>query len=136
MHTQAVQFEMSFEFSTKEYLLLVSNIAGNGNKVALTRQLSLLSHLSDRVKALESDTGFLEYAAKTLEKHSEGTKLLTEITQNLQKLRHLVMMPTEEQNKTPPQEKNKMPPQEQNKMPPPEERKKMPPPEEQKNGLP
>ncbi|KAB2633436.1 hypothetical protein D8674_029683 [Pyrus ussuriensis x Pyrus communis] len=69
---------------------------GNGNKAALTRQLSMLSHLSERVKVLESDTGLLEYAAKTLEKHSEGTKLLTEITQNLQKLRHLVMMPPEE----------------------------------------
>ncbi|KAL6175584.1 hypothetical protein ACLB2K_052223 [Fragaria x ananassa] len=86
---------------------------GNGNKAALTRQLSLLSHLSDRVKALESDTGFLEYAAKTLEKHSEGTKLLTEITQNLQKLRHLVNLPTlptpptEEQNKMAPVEHRK-----------------------------
>ncbi|KAM1209852.1 hypothetical protein ACFX2I_015416 [Malus domestica] len=74
---------------------------GNGSKAALTRQLSLLSHLSERVKALESDTGFLEHAAKTLEKHSEGTKLLTEITQNLQKLRHLVMMPPEENSGLP-----------------------------------
>lgn len=76
-------------------------MAGNGSKAALTRQLSLLSHLSERVKALESDTGFLEHAAKTLEKHSEGTKLLTEITQNLQKLRHLVMMPPEENSGLP-----------------------------------
>lgn len=76
-------------------------MAGNGNKAALTRQLSLLSHLSERVKALESDTGFLEYAAKTLEKHSEGTQLLTEITQNLQKLRHLVMMPPEKNSGLP-----------------------------------
>ncbi|KAL6281207.1 hypothetical protein ACE6H2_018088 [Prunus campanulata] len=74
---------------------------GNGNKAALTRQLSLLSHLSERVKALETDTGFLEYAAKTLEKHSEGTQLLTEITQNLQKLRHLVMMPPEKNSGLP-----------------------------------
>ncbi|XP_024174861.2 probable myosin-binding protein 5, partial [Rosa chinensis] len=111
---------------------------GNGNKAALTRQLSLLSHLSDRVKALESDTGFLEYAAKTLEKHSEGTKLLTEITQNLQKLRHLVNLPTEEQNKTPPveqkKEQNKTDSEEQkkeqNKTLPEEQNKKSP--EEQK----
>ncbi|KAM5570608.1 putative myosin-binding protein 5 [Rosa sericea] len=104
---------------------------GNGNKAALTRQLSLLSHLSDRVKALESDTGFLEYAAKTLEKHSEGTKLLTEITQNLQKLRHLVNLPTEEQNKTPPAEQKK----EQNKTHPEEKKKEQSktPVEEQKN---
>ncbi|XP_062025974.1 probable myosin-binding protein 5 [Rosa rugosa] len=112
---------------------------GNGNKAALTRQLSLLSHLSDRVKALESDTGFLEYAAKTLEKHSEGTKLLTEITQNLQKLRHLVNLPTEEQNKTPPaeqkKEQNKTHPEEKKKTHPEEQKKEQgkAPVEEQKN---
>ncbi|XP_050376450.1 LOW QUALITY PROTEIN: probable myosin-binding protein 5 [Argentina anserina] len=108
---------------------------GNGNKAALTRQLSLLSHLSDRVKALESDTGFLEYAAKTLEQHSEGTKLLTEVTQNLQKLRHLVNMPMEEQNKMHPEEQKKgltkktpleEQKKEQNKTPPPEEQGKRP----------
>jgi hypothetical protein len=48
------------------------------------------------VKALKADGGFLEYAAQKLEKDSEGTKLLTETYQNLQKLRYLVRMPPEE----------------------------------------
>ncbi|KAF5476901.1 hypothetical protein F2P56_003591 [Juglans regia] len=67
--------------------------AGKQRKTLLTRELS---HLSKRVKALEADNGFLDHAAQTLEKHSEGTKLLIEISRNLRKLRQLVTMPLEE----------------------------------------
>lgn len=66
---------------------------GKQRKSILTRELSLLSN---RVKALKADGGFIENAAQKLGKESEGTKLLTEIYQNLRKLRQIVIMPPEE----------------------------------------
>jgi len=71
----------------------LKHVKGKQRKTLLTRELS---HLSKRVKALEADNGFLDQAAQTLEKHSEGTKLLIEISRNLRKLRQLVTMPLEE----------------------------------------
>lgn len=55
-----------------------------------------MSLLSNRVKALKADGGFIENAAQKLGKESEGTNLLTEIYQNLRKLRQIVIMPPEE----------------------------------------
>ena len=48
------------------------------------------------MKALKADGGFIENAAQKFGKESEGTKLLTEIYQNLRKLRQIVIMPPEE----------------------------------------
>lgn len=48
------------------------------------------------MKALKADGGFIENAAQKVGKESEGTKLLTEIYQNLWKLRQIVIMPPEE----------------------------------------
>jgi len=66
---------------------------GKQRKPILTKELS---HLSQRVKDLEADNGFLEHAAQTLEKHSEGARLLIEISRNMRKLRQLVTMNLEE----------------------------------------
>ncbi|KAM3703767.1 hypothetical protein ACJW31_04G122600 [Castanea mollissima] len=66
---------------------------GKQRKAILSRELSLLSN---RVKALKADGGFIENAGQKLGKESEGTKLLTEIYQNLWKLRQIVIMPPEE----------------------------------------
>ncbi|KAJ7945936.1 Myosin-binding protein [Quillaja saponaria] len=63
----------------------IEDETGKGSEDTLIRELSILS---ERVKALEADSGFLEYAAKKLETHGEETTILTEISQNLQKLRH------------------------------------------------
>lgn len=51
-----------------------------------------LSHISEKVKALEAAGGSLDRAAENLEKHSEGKKLLTEISQSLIRLRHVMTM--------------------------------------------
>lgn len=62
-------------------------------KPFLTRELS---NLSQRVKDLDADNGFLEHAAQKLEKQSEGARLLIEISRNMRKLRQLVTMNLEE----------------------------------------
>ncbi|KAL5544313.1 hypothetical protein UlMin_008097 [Ulmus minor] len=74
---------------------VIDDCIGKGSKPTMAKGLS---HLSESVKALEAAGGSLENAAKTLEKHSEGSKILVEISQNLQKLRHLVTMPFEDNN--------------------------------------
>lgn len=51
-----------------------------------------LSHISEKVKALEAAGGSLDRAAEKLEKHSEGKKILTEISQSLVRLRHVMTM--------------------------------------------
>ncbi|XP_059302576.1 probable myosin-binding protein 5 [Lycium ferocissimum] len=58
---------------------------GNENKVLLTREVSLIR---ERLRAIEAESGFLKHAAMTLQSGDEGSKLLTEIAQHLQKLRH------------------------------------------------
>ncbi|KAF3671186.1 putative polynucleotide 5'-hydroxyl-kinase NOL9-like [Capsicum annuum] len=58
---------------------------GSENKVALTREVSLIR---ERLRAIEAESGFLKHAAMTLQSGDEGSKLLTEIAQHLQKLRH------------------------------------------------
>lgn len=60
---------------------------GNEGKSNLTIELS---RISEKVRALEAAGGSLERAAKKLEKHSEGKKLLTEISQNLVRFRHVI----------------------------------------------
>ncbi|KAL2340840.1 hypothetical protein Fmac_008780 [Flemingia macrophylla] len=57
-------------------------------EAALPRELSFLT---ERVKALEANSGLLELVSKEDEKDGEGTKILTEISHNLEKLSHLVM---------------------------------------------
>ncbi|CAL0305051.1 unnamed protein product [Lupinus luteus] len=57
-----------------------------------------LSSLTERVKALEENSGFLEIVSKKPEKDCEGTKILTEISMNLEKLSHLVMTSIEVDN--------------------------------------
>ncbi|KAI4347670.1 hypothetical protein L6164_008461 [Bauhinia variegata] len=56
-----------------------------------------ISSITDIVRALEADSGFLELVSKIDEDDSEGTKILTEISENLEKLRHLVIVPSESQ---------------------------------------
>ncbi|CAN4100457.1 unnamed protein product [Withania somnifera] len=58
---------------------------GNENKAALTREVSLIR---ERIRAIEAESGFLKHAAMTLQSGDEGSKLLTEIAQHLQNLRH------------------------------------------------
>lgn len=60
-------------------------MTGTENKAVLKRELSLFR---ERLRAIEADSGFLKHAAMTLQRGGEGTKLLTEIAQHLEKLRH------------------------------------------------
>lgn len=53
-------------------------------------------HLHENFKALEASGGFLNHAARALEKGSEGKNLLTEIAHHLHKLQDLVKMPLED----------------------------------------
>lgn len=55
-----------------------------GNKAVLNREMSLFR---ERLRAIEADSGFLKHAAMTLQRGSEGTKLLTQIAQHLEKIR-------------------------------------------------
>ncbi|KAF2316019.1 hypothetical protein GH714_040814 [Hevea brasiliensis] len=52
-----------------------------------------LLHLHERVKALEADDEFSKHAGNTAQNDSEREKLLTEICDNLQKLRQFISMP-------------------------------------------
>ncbi|XP_074381617.1 uncharacterized protein LOC141723659 [Apium graveolens] len=54
------------------------------NKAVLNREMSLFW---ERLRAIEADSEFLKHAAMTLQRGSEGTKLLTQIAQQLEKLR-------------------------------------------------
>lgn len=62
-------------------------LAGSDNKVTLTREVSLIG---ERLRSIEAESGFLKHAAMTLQSSDEGSKLLTEIAQHLQKLRRSV----------------------------------------------
>ncbi|KAK3031749.1 hypothetical protein RJ639_036629 [Escallonia herrerae] len=73
--------------SNCDMLKPVDKDTGHDNKATLTREVSLIR---ERLRAIEADSGFLKHAAMTLQKGGEGTKLLTEIAQNLRKLRHSV----------------------------------------------
>lgn len=72
---------------------IYSDVAGKQMKPFLTREFS---NLSQRVKDLDADNGFLEHATQKLEKQSEGARLLIEISRNMRKLRQLVTMNLEE----------------------------------------
>lgn len=61
--------------------------SGNEGKSNLTMELS---RISEKVKALEAVGGSLERAAKKLEKHNEGKKLLTDISRNLMRFQHVI----------------------------------------------
>ncbi|XP_027337903.1 probable myosin-binding protein 5 [Abrus precatorius] len=61
---------------------------GKGSEAYLPKELSFLA---ERVKALEANSGFLELVSKKDENDSEGTEILTVISQNLEKLNNLVM---------------------------------------------
>ncbi|XP_054807572.1 probable myosin-binding protein 5 [Prosopis cineraria] len=50
-----------------------------------------LTSLTDIVKALEADSKFLELVGKQHEEQSEESEILTAISENLEKLKHLVM---------------------------------------------
>ncbi|XP_029130568.1 probable myosin-binding protein 5 [Cajanus cajan] len=68
---------------------------GKEGEASLPRELSFLT---ERVKALEANSGFLELVSKEDEKDSEGTKILTEISHNLEKLSHLALTSFEDEN--------------------------------------
>ncbi|CAL0306846.1 unnamed protein product [Lupinus luteus] len=70
----------------------VNSETGKGSQASLPRQLF---SLTERMKALETDNGFLDIVSKENEKYSEGTKILNDLSQNLEKLWHLVMLPFE-----------------------------------------
>ncbi|GAA0142549.1 hypothetical protein LIER_03425 [Lithospermum erythrorhizon] len=57
-----------------------------------TEQKSILSRemstIRERLRALEAESGFLKHAAMTMQKGTEGTKLLSEIAEHLRKLRN------------------------------------------------
>ncbi|XP_020537635.1 probable myosin-binding protein 5 isoform X2 [Jatropha curcas] len=57
-----------------------------------------LLHLHERVKALEADGEFSKHvvAGQTIQNDSEREKLLTEICDNIQKLRHFISMPLDD----------------------------------------
>jgi len=67
-------------------------VTGKGGEIFLPKELSFLA---ERVKALEANSGFLDLVSNKEEKDGEGTKILTEISQNLEKLSHLVMNSSE-----------------------------------------
>lgn len=67
-------------------------VAGDKCKEIISREVP---HLHENFKALEADGGFLNHAARALEKGSEGKILLTEIAQHLHKLQELVKTPLE-----------------------------------------
>ncbi|CAI9773754.1 unnamed protein product [Fraxinus pennsylvanica] len=67
----------------------------NENKVILTQEVSLVR---ERLRAIETDSGFLKHAAMTLQKGAEGTRLLTKIAQHLRKVRTADKIPSEETN--------------------------------------
>lgn len=54
------------------------------NRATLKTEVSLIR---ERLRVLEADSGFLKHTAMTLQKGEKGTELLTEIAQNLRKLR-------------------------------------------------
>ncbi|KOM40358.1 hypothetical protein LR48_Vigan04g055600 [Vigna angularis] len=66
----------------------LDNEKGKGGEIFLPKELSFLA---ERVKALEANSGFLDLVSNKDEKDGEGTKILTEISQNIEKLSHLVM---------------------------------------------
>ncbi|KAK7304571.1 hypothetical protein VNO77_42452 [Canavalia gladiata] len=66
-----------------------------GGEASLPKELYLLT---ERLKALEANSGFLELVSKKDQKDSEGTKILTEISQNLEMLNHIVKTSSEVNN--------------------------------------
>ncbi|RDX91256.1 putative myosin-binding protein 5, partial [Mucuna pruriens] len=68
----------------------LDNETGKGREASLPKELFFLA---DRVKALEANSGFLELVANKDEKDGDGAKILTVISQNLQKLSHLRAAP-------------------------------------------
>ncbi|KAI4343805.1 hypothetical protein L6164_011113 [Bauhinia variegata] len=74
----------------------VNNVDNETGKEGETSHREI-SSMTDIVRALEADSGFLELVSKIDEDDSEGTKILTGISENLEKLRHLVMAPSESQ---------------------------------------
>ncbi|CAI9112443.1 OLC1v1012895C1 [Oldenlandia corymbosa var. corymbosa] len=68
-------------------------LTGNENKPTLARELSIIR---ERLRAIEAESGFLKHAAMTLQKNSDGTKLLAEIAQHLRKLRYTANVPPED----------------------------------------
>ena len=69
-------------------------VPGNGSKAVLKRELS---RIHEKIEALATEGGFLKHVTDiTGEIGGDGAKLLTEISQNLQKLQHFVTMPYSE----------------------------------------
>ncbi|XP_022737437.1 probable myosin-binding protein 5 [Durio zibethinus] len=67
---------------------------GNGSKAVLKSELS---HIHEKIEALAADDGLLKHVSDlTDEVSSNGEQLLTEISQNIQKLQHIVTMPDSE----------------------------------------
>lgn len=62
----------------------VSAGGGGESAAALTREVS---NITLKLQALEEDSKFLKQAAQTLDKSEEGVTVLSEIAQNLRKLR-------------------------------------------------
>jgi len=57
-----------------------------------------VSELGEKLRTLEEDSRFLKHALLTLKKdRKEGSKILLEIAQNLQKLRHMDNLPVQAQ---------------------------------------
>lgn len=48
-----------------------------------------MSDIRERLRAIEAESGFIKHATMTLQRGDEGIKLLTEIADNLRKLRAL-----------------------------------------------
>lgn len=53
-----------------------------------TDTLSQVSTIRERLKAIEKDSSFIKHAAMTMQRGSEGTRLLAEIAQHLRNFRH------------------------------------------------
>ncbi|KAJ9163682.1 hypothetical protein P3X46_023323 [Hevea brasiliensis] len=69
------------------------NITRNEETAQERKLMKELLHLHERVKALEADDEFSKHAGNTAQNDSEREKLLTEICDNLQKLRQFISMP-------------------------------------------
>lgn len=71
----------------------LSGVAGDACNDIISREVP---HLHEKLKALEEDGGFLNHAARALEKGSEGRNILTQIAHHLHKLQDLVKIPLED----------------------------------------
>lgn len=65
-------------------IFIVCVLTGEEKKATLVREMSIIK---ERMSVIEADSGYLKNTSVTLQKGDERADLLTEIAQNLRKLR-------------------------------------------------